>query len=84
MSDTRRGDAPNVRPDPKKLEHEPPRRKAPVFVYLAVLFIAAFLMLLLAYFIQERNEEVAAPVSRETLENYKPTANNDRIFTIIP
>ncbi len=84
MSDIQREDAPNARPETEQIEHEQPRRKAPVFVYLAVLFIAAFLMLLLAYFIQERNDEVAAPVSRETLEKYEPTAINDQIFTIIP
>lgn len=31
------------------------KKSTPVFVYLAVMFAAAFLMLLLAYFIQERN-----------------------------
>ncbi len=84
MSDTQHMDAPNTRHDPEQIEHDPPRRKAPVFVYLAVLFIAAFLMLLLAYFIQERNDEVASPVSRETLERFEPTAIDDHIFTIIP
>ncbi len=84
MSRIQRGDAPNTRPDPMQIEHEPPRRKAPVFVYLAVLFIAAFLMLLLAYFIQMRNDEVAAPVPRETLEKFEPTAIDDHLFMIIP
>ncbi len=45
------------RPAPEH-DDDRPRRKAPVFVYLALLFVAAFLMLLLAYFIQQRNESV--------------------------
>lgn len=36
-----------------------PRKGASVFVYLAVLFAAAFLMLLLAFFIQQRDDAVA-------------------------
>lgn len=35
------------------------RKGGPVFGYLAIMFAAAFLMLLLAYFIQQRNNEVA-------------------------
>ena len=42
-------------PGPKKR----PRKGASVFVYLAVLFAAAFLMLLLAFFIQQRDNAVA-------------------------
>ena len=34
-----------------------PRQPAPVFIYLAILFAAAFLMLLLAYLVQQRNSE---------------------------
>lgn len=34
-----------------------PRKITPVFIYMAILFAAAFLMLLLAYFIQRRNSE---------------------------
>ncbi len=46
-------------------EHDgKPRRKAPVFVYLALLFVAAFLMLVLAYFIQERDESVLSSGAR--------------------
>ncbi len=45
-------------PHPAPEHDDRPRRKAPVFVYLALLFVAAFLMLVLAYFIQERDESV--------------------------
>lgn len=34
------------------------KKGVPVFGYMAILFAAAFLMLLLAYFIQQRNEQV--------------------------
>lgn len=34
-----------------------PNKTTPVFIYLAILFAAAFLMLLLAYFVQLRNSE---------------------------
>ncbi len=37
-----------------------PKRNAPAAVYLGILFVAAFLMLVLAYFIQVRNEEALA------------------------
>lgn len=46
---------PKAAPAPKKR----PRKGASVFVYLAVLFAAAFLMLLLAFFIQQRDDTVA-------------------------
>lgn len=35
------------------------KKNGPVFTYLAIMFAVAFLMLLLAYFIQQRNNEVA-------------------------
>ena len=39
----------------------PPQRNKPssFYVYLAILFGAAFLMLLLAYFVQQRNSDTA-------------------------
>jgi len=43
------------KPDAPRETPSTPKKGTPVFVYLAVMFAAAFLMLLLAYFIQERN-----------------------------
>jgi len=45
------------------------KKSAPVFVYLAVMFAAAFLMLLLAYFIQERNSAVQIGNLQSAMEN---------------
>lgn len=42
-------------------------RPAPLFVYLAVLFAAAFLMLLLAYFVQQRNSETTIDDLRSSM-----------------
>lgn len=39
----------------------------PVFIYLAIMFAAAFLLLLMAYFIQQRNNEVAMDGLRHSL-----------------
>lgn len=53
-------DSANAAPQPDKQENSAkPRRSAPVFIYLAILFAAAFLMLLLAYLVQQRNSENA-------------------------
>ena len=41
-----------------QLQQERKTRTAPVYVYLLILFAAAFAMLLLAYLIQQRNEEL--------------------------
>ena len=41
-----------------QLQQERKTRTAPVYVYLLILFAAAFAMLLLAYLIQQRNENV--------------------------
>lgn len=43
--------------EPEDVSRETPEKKksSPVYVYLAILFGAAFLMLLLAYFVQRRN-----------------------------
>ena len=41
-----------------QLQQERKPRPAPVYVYLLILFAAAFAMLLLAYLIQQRNEDV--------------------------
>lgn len=43
------------------------RKTAPVFIYLAILFAAAFIMLLLAYFIQQRNSENAIDDLRSSM-----------------
>ena len=48
------------RDTPAPEESTPPAKKnerSSVYVYLAILFGAAFLMLLLAYFVQQRNNE---------------------------
>ena len=42
-------------------------RKSAVYLYLLVLFIAAFLMLLLAYFIQQRSSETAISDLRDSM-----------------
>lgn len=41
-----------------QFQQERKTRTAPVYVYLLILFAAAFAMLLLAYLIQQRNEDV--------------------------
>ena len=46
-------------PEKKPAAGKPNEKSAPVFTYLAIMFAAAFLMLLLAYFIQQRNNDVA-------------------------
>ena len=51
------------------------KKRSSVFIYLAVLFGAAFLMLLLAYFVQQRNSNAAsgryaAPVSAQDRYEY--------------
>jgi len=47
------------------------KKSTPVFVYLAVMFAAAFLMLLLAYFIQERNNAVQIGNLQSAMENFQ-------------
>jgi regulator of replication initiation timing len=42
-----------------------------VFIYLAVMFAAAFLMLLLAYFIQQRNNSVALSGLQSSLDQFQ-------------
>ena len=44
-----------------------PGKNTSVFTYLAILFAAAFLLLLLAYFIQQRNSEVAIDGLKDSL-----------------
>lgn len=60
-----------------------PKRSTPVFVYLLILFAAAFLMLLLAYFIQERNTEAQIGDLRDSLEAFQSisalTAENQEL-----
>ncbi|MEG1857543.1 MAG: hypothetical protein RRY65_06925 [Pseudoflavonifractor sp.] len=71
-------------------EHAKPRKRVSVFGYLAILFAAAFLLLLLSYFMQQRtNEEtinglkssVSAMQSVENLveQNKLLQAENDRL-----
>ncbi len=47
--------------------HPPNGKRSSFYVYLAVLFGAAFLMLLLAYFVQRRNNETAISALRSTM-----------------
>ena len=48
--------------------HPPKGKHSSFYVYLAVLFGAAFLMLLLAYFVQRRNNETAISALRSTMD----------------
>lgn len=48
--------------------HPPNGKHSSFYVYLAVLFGAAFLMLLLAYFVQRRNNETAISALRSTMD----------------
>lgn len=48
--------------------HPPNGKRSSFYVYLAVLFGAAFLMLLLAYFVQRRNNETAISELRSTMD----------------
>ena len=52
---------------------ETPKNKkgGPVFGYLAIMFAVAFLMLLLAYFIQQRNNEVAMDGLRDSITSFE-------------
>lgn len=54
-------EAPQEIPNVSRETSEPPKRNksSSVYVYLAVMFGAAFLMLLLAYFVQQRNNDAA-------------------------
>lgn len=47
------------------------KKGGPVFGYLAIMFAAAFLMLLLAYFIQQRNNEVAMDGLKDSLTSFE-------------
>lgn len=47
------------------------KKGGPVFGYLAIMFAAAFLMLLLAYFIQQRNNSVAMEGLRDSISSFK-------------
>lgn len=46
-----------TKPESSPSETPPKNKRSSVYTYLAVLFGAAFLMLLLAYFVQQRNNE---------------------------
>lgn len=56
---------------PPTEETEPRKHTSSVLGYLAVLFAAAFLMLLLAYFIQERNSTAQIGNLRNSLETFQ-------------
>ena len=47
------------------------KKSGPVFGYLAIMFAAAFLMLLLAYFIQQRNNEVAIDGLKDSITHFE-------------
>lgn len=47
------------------------KKGGPVFGYLAIMFAAAFLMLLLAYFIQQRNNNVAMAGLRDSISSFE-------------
>lgn len=49
----------------------PKKKGGPVFGYLAIMFAAAFLMLLLAYFIQQRNNEVAMNGLKDSISSFE-------------
>lgn len=59
MSDTPKNNAPGS------------KKGAPVFTYLAIMFAAAFLMLLLAYFIQQRNNEAAMSGLKDSISSFE-------------
>ncbi len=82
--------SPNVSREttPAHQNQEKKNKRSSVYVYLAVLFGAAFLMLLLAYFVQQRNNEATISglqsswnLSREELmeENQKLTEEYQRL-----
>lgn len=50
-------------------EHTRPRKRGSVMVYLAILFAAAFLLLLMSYFMQQR-------INRETLDDLQKTSTS--------
>lgn len=47
------------------------KKSGPVFGYLAIMFAAAFLMLLLAFFIQQRNNEVAMDGLKDSITSFE-------------
>ena len=47
------------------------RKKQSVYIYLAILFAAAFLLLLLAYFMQQRTSEAAIGSLRDTVTTFE-------------
>lgn len=75
----------NEHSTPQQVSRETSRpeknKRSPVYVYLAVLFGAAFLMLLLAYFIQQRNNEttISGLQSSWNLSREELMQENDRL-----
>ncbi len=63
----------SVHPAPQEPESSSNQKKhnAPVFGYLAILFAVAFFMLLLAYFMQQRNTEVAMSGLRDSISQFQ-------------
>lgn len=58
---------PEIAPKQNDVPAKKKRRGASVFTYLAVLFAAAFLMLLMAYFVQQRNNDAMRLDMQEVL-----------------
>lgn len=83
--ETGRGTAPDVS---RETEKPPKNRRSSAYLYLVILFGTAFLMLLLAYFVQQRNNQSTIDglqnswnLSREELaeENRKLTEENEEL-----
>lgn len=71
------GSGGNTTPPPEAEKPDAPpsapstKKSTPVFVYLAIMFAAAFLMLLLAYFIQERNSAMQIGNLQSAMESFQ-------------
>lgn len=94
MSEVSHQEGPNVSRETNKPSPPAPQlnKRSSVYIYLAVLFGAAFLMLLLAYFIQQRNSEATISglqsswnLSREELmeENQRLEEENATLKDIV-
>lgn len=56
-------------------EHARPRKKGSVMSYLAILFAAAFLLLLLSYFMQQRNSQETISGLKDSVSAMQSVAN---------
>ena len=70
-------------PPPAEEEQKPPEKnkRSSVYIYLLILFGAAFMMLLLAYFVQQRNSETAISDLRNSM-NLSRTELMEQIETL--